>query len=174
MKKPELLAPAGSMEALKAAVAAGCDAVYLGGYIFGARSFASNFSDDEMIEAIEYCHLRKVKVYVTVNTLVHEDKVEAFFHYIDFLYENNVDAIILQDIGMLDYIRKVYPNLEIHASTQMHIHNLEGIQLLEEIGVSRVVLAREVTIEQIKNIKENTKMEIEIFSIFFSSPFLSK
>lgn len=163
MKRPELLAPAGSFESLKAAVEAGCDAVYLSGKLYGARSFAANFSNEELIEAFNYCHSYGVKVYVTVNTLIYEDEVNNFIKYIDFLYTSGVDAIIIQDIGMFDLIRKTYPKLEIHISTQMHIHNLEGTKLMEELGASRVVLARETPIELVENIKKNTNIELEIF-----------
>ncbi len=164
MQKPELLSPAGNMECLKAAIEGGCDAVYLGGYAFGARSFAGNFSNEELIEAISYAHLYGVKVYVTVNTLVYESEVELFLNYIDFLYQNNVDAIIIQDLGMMDLIHQTYPDLEIHASTQMHIHNIEGVKAVEQIGLSRVVLARETDINTIRHIKENCKIELEIFA----------
>ncbi len=163
MKKPELLAPAGNMDSLKAAVVAGCDAVYLGGYTFGARSFAGNFSNEEIIEVIKYCHLRKVKVYVTVNTLIHEDRFEMCIDYIDFLHQNNVDAIIVQDLGLMDYVRKVYPNLEVHASTQMHIHNLEGVKFVKDLGLSRAVIARETPISVIRDIKKNSDIELEVF-----------
>lgn len=163
MKKPELLAPVGNMECLYAAIEAGCDAVYLGGKTFGARNYAGNFNDEEIKEAIRYSHLYGVKVYVTVNTLVYESEVDSFIKYIDFLHQNNVDAVIVQDIGMLDLIRQTFPNLEIHASTQMHIHNLEGVKLLEELGVKRVVLARELSIQEIEHIKKNTSLEIEVF-----------
>ncbi len=161
--KPELLAPAGNMETLKAAILAGCDAVYIGGKFFGARNFANNFTDDEMIEAIKYAHLNGVKVYVTMNTIVYEKETKNFIDYAYFLHKNNVDAIIIQDIGMMDYLRQKYPNLKLHASTQMHIHNLEGVNLMEELGLERVVLARETPIELIKEIKEKTKIELEIF-----------
>lgn len=163
MKKPELLAPAGNMESLKAAIEAGCDAVYLGGYQFGARSFAGNFSDEEIKEAVLYAHLYGVKIYVTVNTLIYEDEVETFMNYIDFLYKADVDAVIIQDLGMLDLVRSTYPLLEVHASTQMHIHNLEGVKFVEDLGVKRAVLARETDIDTIREIKNKTKMEIEIF-----------
>lgn len=141
------------MESLKAAICAGCDAVYLSGKKYGARSFATNFDNDELIEAIKLCHLYGIKIYVTVNTLIFEDEVEEFLNYIDFLHVNNVDAIIIQDIGMVDLIRKTYPNLELHASTQMHIHNLEGVKLLEELNIKRAVLARETGIDTIKKSK---------------------
>ena len=163
MKKIELLSPAGNIECLKAAILAGCDAVYLGGYMFGARTFATNFSNDEIIDAINYAHLYNVKVYVTVNTLVYENEVEQFIEYIRFLHKNNVDAVIVQDIGMMDLIVNTFPNLEVHASTQMHIHNLEGVKLAEKLGVKRAVLARETSIDNIKKIKNNSKIELEIF-----------
>ena len=163
MKKPELLAPAGDMDSLCAAVLAGCDAVYLGGYTFGARSYAGNFSNDEIIEAVRYCHLRKVKVYVTVNTLIHEDKFDMCISYIDFLHRNNVDAIIVQDLGLMDYVRKVYPNLEIHASTQMHIHNVEGVLFAQSLGLKRVVVARETDIQTIQEMKKKSSIQLEVF-----------
>ncbi len=163
MRKIELLAPAGNMESFYAAVKAGCDAVYLGGYLFGARNFAGNFSNEEIIEVINYAHTYGVKVYVTVNTIVYEEEVETFLNYIDFLHKNNVDAVIIQDIGMLDLVRKTYPNLEIHASTQMHIHNIEGVKLLEKLNIKRAVLARETKIEVIKEIKNKTNVDLEIF-----------
>ena len=108
---PELLSPAGDMECLKAAILAGCDAVYLGGKLFGARAFSNNFSNEELIEAINYAHLYGVKVYVTINTLIYEREINSFMEYVDFLYRNNVDALIIQDIGMASLIRKTYPNL---------------------------------------------------------------
>lgn len=163
MKRIELLAPAGNMEALKAAVMAGCDAVYLGGNNFGARTFSKNFNDVEIVEAIKYCHLYGVKVYVTVNTLIYENEVDDFINYIEFLHKNNVDAVIMQDFGMFDLVRKTFPNLEIHASTQMHIHNLDGVQLMEKLGMHRVVLARETSIDEIRYIKENSNVELEVF-----------
>ena len=163
MKRPELLSPAGNMECLVAAVEAGCDAVYIGGYTFGARNYAGNFSNEEIIEAVKYCHLYGVKVYVTVNTLVYDDEVEMFMNYVDFLHTNNVDAVIMQDLGMMDLVRKTYPNLEIHASTQMHIHNLEGVKFASDMGLKRVVLARETNYELLKEIKEKTNIELEIF-----------
>lgn len=160
---PELLAPVGNMECLMAAINAGCNAVYLSGRNFGARSFAGNFSREELITAVNTCHLYGVKVYITVNTLIYDSEVEYFMDYIDFIHKIGVDAVIMQDIGMIDLVRKTYPNLEIHSSTQMHIHNLEGVKLCEELGIKRVVLARETPIELIKYIKENTNIEIETF-----------
>ena len=124
MKKPEILSPVGSMASLYAAIEGGCDAVYLAGKLFGARAFADNFSNEELIFAINYAHKYGVKVYVTTNTLVYDSEIPAFMKYIEFLYTNNVDAIIIQDIGMFDLVHKTFPDLEIHISTQMHIQNL--------------------------------------------------
>ena len=163
MKKPELLAPVGSMDSLYAAIEAGCDAVYLSGKKYGARVFANNFSDIELIDAIKYSHLYGVKVYVTVNTIIYEEEVDDFIKYIDFLHSNNVDAVIMQDIGMVDLISKLYPNLEIHISTQMHVHNLEGVKFFENMGLKRVVLARETSIDDIKKIKKDSNVDIEVF-----------
>ena len=159
----ELLAPVGNMDCLFAAINAGCDAVYLSGINFGARSFAGNFTNDELIVAINTCHLYGVKVYVTVNTLIYDVEVDRLMKYIDFLHRNNVDAVIMQDIGMIDLIRKTYPNLDIHVSTQAHIHNLEGVKFCEKLGLKRVVLARETNLDLIKKIKKETNIEIEVF-----------
>lgn len=163
MKKIELLAPAGNMEALVAAIQAGCDAVYMGGNAFGARAFSKNFNNEEIKEAIEYAHMYGVKVYITVNTLIYENEVEEFLKYIEYIHKCNVDAILIQDLGMFDLVRKKFPNLELHASTQMHIHNLDGTKLMESLGMKRIVLARETSIDEIKKIKENTNAEIEVF-----------
>ena len=163
MKKPELLAPAGSMDSLYAAIEGGCDAVYLSGYMFGARQFAPNFLKEELIDAIKVCHIYGVKVYVTVNTLIYEEEIKTFLDYIDFLHQNNVDAVIIQDIGMLDLVRQTFPNLEVHASTQMHIHNLNGISFCEKMGIKRAVLARETSIDNIKEIRKSTNIELEVF-----------
>ncbi len=163
MRKPELLAPVGSKESLVAAIEAGCDAVYLSGKKYGARVYASNFSDEEIIEAIKYSHIYGVKVYVTVNTIIYENEVNDFIDYVDMLHKNDVDAIIIQDIGMFDLIRKMYPNLEIHISTQMHVHNLEGVKFFEKLNAQRVVLARETSIDVIKDIKKKTNIELEVF-----------
>lgn len=163
MFMPELLAPVGNMECLKAAINAGCDAVYMAGRNFGARSFAGNFSHEELIDAVNICHLYGVKVYITVNTLIFDTEVDRFMEYIDFIHKLGVDAVIMQDIGMIDLVRKTYPKLEIHASTQMHIHNLEGVKLCEKLGIKRVVLARETPIELVNEIRKNTDLEIELF-----------
>ena len=163
MKRPEILSPAGNMACLKAALLGGCDAVYLGGHMFGARAFSNNFTNEEITEAVKLAHSYGVKLYVTVNTLIYENEVEAFMKYINFLYMNDVDAVIVQDIGMMDLIRQTYPDFEVHASTQMHIHNLEGVKLVEKLGLTRAVLARETSIEEIAKIKKETNIELEIF-----------
>ncbi len=164
MKRIELLAPAGNMDSLKAAIMAGCDAVYLGGTLFSARAFANNFTNDELIEAIKLCHLYGVKVYVTCNILIYEHEVEKFLKYIDFLYQISVDAVLVQDLGMLDLIHQTYPNLEVHASTQMHIHNLDGVIMANKLGCKRVVLARETPFEVIDEIIKKTNVDIEVFA----------
>ncbi len=161
MKKVELLAPAGNMETLLAAIKGGCDAVYLGGKAFGARAFAKNFDDEELKKAVKLCHLYGVKIYVTANILVYENEIEEFLNYLKFLYEIGVDAVIMQDLGMISLVHKLIPELEIHASTQINCHNKESFKFLEKIGVSRVVLAREMTLDEIKNLGES--MEIEVF-----------
>ena len=163
MKKVELLAPVGDMTCLRAAINAGCDAVYLAGKLFGARAFINNFNDDELIEAIKYAHLHGVKVYLTVNTIIYEREVENFIKYIRFVHENNIDAVIIEDLGMLDLIRKKFPNLEVHASTQMHIHNYEGALFAKKMGVKRIVIARETPLDVIKKIKDEIDIEVETF-----------
>lgn len=159
--KKELLSPAGDFETLKQAIHNGCDAVYLGGKRFGARKFASNFDDIEMVKAIKYCHLYGVKIYVTVNTIIYENEVKDCLDYLIFLHKNGVDAVIMQDMGMITLTRKVLPNLDIHVSTQAHTHNNNQIQLLENLGVTRVVVAREMSLDEIK--KLDTSLEIEAF-----------
>ena len=161
MKKIELLSPAGSMDALKAAIHNGADAIYLGGKKFGARAFAQNFSVNELLEAINYAHIYNVKIYITVNTIIYEDEFENALDFIEFLYKNNVDAVIMQDIGLMYEAHKRFPGLIIHASTQCHNHNIENIEFFKSIGVKRVILDREMSLEEIK--KLNTDMEIEIF-----------
>jgi len=163
MKKVELLSPAGNMECLKSAIEAGCDAVYLSGKLYGARGFAGNFDNEEIIEGVKYAHLYGVKIYVTINTIIYEREVDEFVNYVRFLHKNNVDAVIIQDLGMFDLLRKKFPNLEVHASTQMHVHNFEGASLIEKMGAKRVVMARETPLSVIKKIKEKLSIEVEIF-----------
>ena len=162
MKRPELLAPAGNMEALKAAVANGADAVYLGASRFGARAFAGNFHEDQLQEAVRYCHLRDVKVYVTVNTLLYEEELAEAIALVDRLVQAQVDALIVQDLGLVSLIRRRWPDLELHASTQMHIHNLDGVRWAKDMGFSRVVLARETPLELVRECARE-KIDLEIF-----------
>ena len=162
MKQVELLAPAGSFEALKAAVQNGCDAVYLGGSMFGARAFANNFDEKEMIEAVAYAHVYGVRVFVTLNTLMKEHEIDACVKYAEFLYEHDVDALIIQDIGLFSVLREKIPDMELHASTQMHIHNPQGIKLLKEAGAMRVVLPRETPIESIAQYSK-LGIDLEVF-----------
>lgn len=159
--KVELLSPVGNMESLYQAVHNGADAVYLGGKSFGARKYANNFTNEELVEAINYAHIYGVKVYVTANTIIYNDEVEEFVNYLTFLHKNNVDAVIMQDIGMISLIRKVLPNLEVHASTQCHNHNTYGIKCFKDLGVTRVVLDREMSLSEINNL--NIDIEKEVF-----------
>jgi len=142
MGKPELLAPAGSQEALVAAVQNGADAVYLGGRAFNARQSAANFDSAELARAVEYAHVRGVKVYVTVNTLVADGELEAAARFLDFLSRTGADAAILQDLGLAALAREVAPELPLHASTQMTVHNSPAVAHLRRLGFQRVILAR--------------------------------
>ena len=162
-EKPELLAPAGGMEAFVAAVENGADAVYLGARAFSARGYASNFSEKELEEAIDYAHLRGIKVYVTVNTLLKEEEVGNALKLLSWLREIGTDAVIIQDLGLISLEGKYLPDLPLHASTQMTLHNSEGVKFVKELGMERVVLARESSLEEIKRIKEKTRTEIEVF-----------
>lgn len=159
--KKELLSPVGSMEALYQAIHNGADAVYLGGKKFGARMYADNFTKEELKQAIDTCHLYGVKIYITVNTIIFDTEIEEFLDYIEYLYISGTDAVIMQDVGMISLVRKCFPALEIHASTQMHNHNKEGVTLLKELGVKRVVLARELSLKEISDI--NVDIEKEVF-----------
>ncbi|MBC8015920.1 MAG: DUF3656 domain-containing protein [Sporomusaceae bacterium] len=159
----ELLAPVGSREALVAAVESGADAVYLAGKMFGARASAPNFSDEELADAVRLAHLRSVLVYVTVNTLIDNSEMPAFMTYLRHLYQIGVDGIIVQDVGAFEIARKVIPGMPIHASTQMTVHNLEGVQLLSELGFERVVVSRELSLDDLSHICKNADIEIEAF-----------
>lgn len=163
MLKPELLAPAGDWKSFIAAVEAGADAVYFGGKDFSARSFAVNLSREEIAKAIDYAHLRGVKCYAAVNTLVKGDEFAKLLDYINFLYAEGIDALIIQDLGVFNLCRKFFPDLALHASTQMSAHNLEDVLELEKMGFKRVVLARELTLEEIQEVKKKSKIEIECF-----------
>jgi len=159
----ELLAPAGSFEALKAAVESGADAVYLAGEKFGARAYAENFAGEQMLKAVEFAHLRGVAVHVTVNTIIADSELDELAAYIKFLRRANVDALLVQDLGAASIAKQVAPEIPLHASTQMTIHNLEGVKALAELGFSRVVLSRELTLDEIKKICHESPIETEIF-----------
>ncbi len=162
-KMPELLAPAGSEEALYAAVAAGADAVYLGGKSFGARAFAANFDEEALLRAVRYCHLHGVRVYVTVNTLITDKEMDEALAFVRFLYRSGVDALIAADTGLIARIRRELSDFPIHASTQMSLHNTEGADFAASFGISRVVLARELPASEIRSAVENCQAEIEVF-----------
>lgn len=159
----ELLAPVGSWESLVAAVESGANAVYLAGQMFGARAYASNFDEELLKKAIEFAHMRQVRVHVTVNTIVGDEEMVQLANYLRFLYEAGADAVLVQDFGVVKLAREVVPELPLHASTQMTVHNLAGVQELERLGFSRVVLAREVSLPDIEYICANSKAEIEVF-----------
>ena len=163
----ELLAPAGSREALTAAVESGADAVYLAGNMFGARAYADNFDEDGLREAIAFAHSRDVRVHVTVNTIVRDEEMAALSRYLRFLYEAGADAALVQDLGVYRLARQAAPSLPLHASTQMTVHNLEGVLLLQEMGFERVVLSRELSLEDIRYITAHCQVEI---CLLYTSP----
>lgn len=163
MKKTELLIPVGNKECLIAAINNGADAVYLGGKKFGARAYSNNFNESEMIEAIKLCHLYGVKIYVTVNTMIYNDEITEVMDYLNFLYSNKVDAVIMQDNGLIEQVRKRIPNLEIHVSTQAHNHNKPAIAHYKNIGCTRVVFDRESNLETIKNIDVDIEKEVFVY-----------
>lgn len=162
-KNLELLAPAGSFDAMLAAVANGANAIYLGGSLFSARALATNFTNDEIKDTVKHCHLYNVKVYVTVNVLYSDDEFEQLIDYINFLYINQVDALIIQDLGLLKIVRDIFPDFEVHMSTQASVYNEYGVDFFKKLGVKRVVLARENTIEEISAICNSTNLDIEVF-----------
>lgn len=159
--KHELLVPVGNWDSLVAAINNGADAVYLGGKKFGARAFAENFTLAEIEKATLLCHLYDVKIYVTVNTLIFESEIDEALNYIKDLHKIGVDAVIMQDVGLIDLVHRTLPNLEIHASTQMHIHSQESLRFLKNLGIKRVVFARELSLDYINNIE--TDLEKEVF-----------
>lgn len=163
MNKIELLAPAGSMESLTAAVQAGADAVYLGGSKFSARAYASNFDEEGMERAVDYCHLYGVKVYVTMNTLLKDSEIKEAVEYAGFLYEIGVDALIIQDTGLAQLLGRIIPDMELHASTQMTVHNAEGAKLLTNMGFKRIVLSRELSLDEISYVSKDMNIETEVF-----------
>ena len=160
----ELLAPAGSREALAAAVENGADAVYLAGNRFGARAYAENFDEEALREAIRYAHLRGVAVHVTVNTVVDDTELSGLADYLRFLEDAGADAVLVQDLGVARLAREVAPGLPLHASTQMTVHNLAGVHALEDLGFSRVVLSREMSLAEIREICAESNIEIEVFA----------
>ena len=167
--KHELLVPAGDMESLKQAVANGADAVYVGCENFGARKFAKNFTNDEMLYAIKLCHLYGVRIYATMNTLIKDDEVLPFLTQIEFLYKNGIDAVLVQDFGMLMLMREKYPDLEIHASTQANISSKDTCEFFYNLGVKRVVFSREMTLKEIESIKVPIEKEVFIHGALCAS-----
>lgn len=163
MKKVELLAPAGNFDGLKGAIKAGADAVYLGGRLFGARAYADNFSEEEICDAIHMAHVFGKKIYLTVNTLVKEKELDGIYDFLLPFYEKGLDGVIVQDLGVLKYIREHFPGLELHASTQMSLSGSRGTEMMMEAGVSRIVPARELSLAEIRTIYERTGIEIEAF-----------
>lgn len=163
MKNPELLSPVGDFECLKAAVQNGANSVYLGASSFNARARATNFGNEELLEAIKYAKLRNVSVHLTLNTLIKNEEFENAVNLAIDAYNLGVDAIIIQDLGLATYLLKNYPEIPLHASTQMTVHNLDGVKQLENFGFSRVVLSRELSINEIEYIRKNTKTELEVF-----------
>ena len=162
-RKVELLAPAGNMESFYGAVAAGADAVYLGGSKFGARAFAGNFTKEELLDGIKYAHLHKRKVYLTVNTLLKGNEIEELYDYLSPLYIHGLDAVIVQDLGVVQYIKKHFPDLPIHGSTQMNIVGVEGVRFLANQGLERVILGRELSLGEIESISKENLTELETF-----------
>ena len=163
MRNIELLAPAGDKDSLIAAIQNGADAIYLGGSLFNARAFAKNFDYDDLKWAVSYAHVRNVKIYVTVNTLYKDDEFDKLIDYIDYLYDIQVDALIIQDLGLFNVVKSRYKDFEIHMSTQASVMNKYSADYFKKEGASRVVLARENTIDEIKEISSYTDVELEVF-----------
>lgn len=159
----ELLAPAGNLEIFKGVIESGADAVYVGGSMFGARAYANNFTEEELLEAIDFAHLRGVKVYLTVNTLIKNSEFSKLYDYLLVYYKRGLDAVIVQDIGVVKAIHEYFPSMEIHTSTQMTVTGADGVRFLSQFGVTRVVMAREVSLAEMKHIHEETGMELEAF-----------
>lgn len=159
----ELLAPAGNLEILKGVIESGADAVYVGGSMFGARAYANNFTEEELLEAIDFAHLRGVKVYLTVNTLIKNSEFSKLYDYLLPYYKRGLDAVIVQDLGVVKAIHEYFPSMEIHTSTQMTVTGADGVRFLSQFGVTRVVMAREVSLAEMKRIHEETGMELEAF-----------
>ena len=161
--KYELLSPAGDMDCLYAAIASGADAVYAGGDRFGARAYADNFDEDGMKRAINYVHLFGKKLYLTVNTLVKEKEFDGLYGFIKPFYEEGLDGVIIQDLGVVSFLRENFPYLKLHASTQMSINTAYGAKLLKNLGIERIVPARELSLEEVRSLRGQSGMEIECF-----------
>ena len=162
-RHPELLVPASSLEVLKTAVTFGADAVYMGGSRFGARAYADNPEEDRFLEAIDHVHLHGCRIYMTVNTLVKEGELSQLPEFLRPYYRQGLDAVIVQDLGVWELVRRTFPDLHIHASTQMNLCGPGSVRMLEEVGVQRAVLARELSLGEIARIHEETSMELETF-----------
>lgn len=160
---PEILAPCGSYEILEAAVHAGASACYVGGHKFGARAYAENFDNDSILRAIEFAHLHGCRLYLTVNTLFKDNEINMLYDYLLPFYKHGLDAVIVQDFGVFMFIRRYFPHIKIHCSTQMNITSVYGASLMKRQGASRIVAARELSLERIKEIKSETDIEIEAF-----------
>ena len=163
IRRPEILAPAGTPEAARAALKAGANAIYAGGSLFSARAFAGNFNEEEMIKAIDECHFYDAKLYMTVNTLMKDNEMGMLVDYMRPYYKAGVDGIIVQDMGVAAVLAREFPDLPLHGSTQMTVCSHYGVELLKKLGFKRVVPARELSLEEVRAIRENTNMEIETF-----------
>ncbi len=163
MNEIELLSPVGDFDCLKSAIQAGCNCVYFGGNAFNARASANNFDDSELKKAIEYAKIRNVKTNLTLNVLIKNDEFTEALKLAKKAYEYGIDAIIVQDLGLARKLMELFPDLPIHASTQMTVHNLDGVLEAERLGFKRVVLSRELSIDEIKYICNNSNIEIEVF-----------
>ena len=162
-QKIEILAPAGSYECFHAAIQAGADAVYAAGARFGARAYADNFSQDELLRAIREAHLHDRRFYLTVNTLLKDEELADLYDYLAPLYACGLDAVIVQDIGVFSFIRQHFPEMDLHASTQMTLTNSLGAKFLEQEGAARIVASRELSLNEIRKIHQDTNLEIECF-----------
>ena len=164
LNRYEVLAPAGSYECMTAAFNAGADAVYVGGDLFGARAFAGNFNEEELLSAIDYAHVRGKKIFLTVNKLLKNQEIEKkLYAYIKPYYERGLDAVIVQDYGVLSFVRRYFPDIDVHASTQMTVTGSSFAKELKSLGVTRIVPARELSCNEIKKIYDETGLEIECF-----------
>ena len=161
-RKVEVLAPCGSFEALEAAIFSGADAVYLGGDKFGARAYASNFNQEELIRALNFVHLHGKKLYLTVNTLLKESETREIYEYLRKPYEHGLDAVIVQDFGVASYVKKHFPDMDLHISTQATVTGVSSAMLVKSLGASRIVPARELSFEEIRAIKDATGLEIAL------------